>query len=645
MKIENIIIKNYRSLKNIEINPRNILALVGQNNSGKSNILKALQLFFESSTKYVDDECFYDHKTSNPIKILISFSNLTPWEIEQFKPWMNDKKLIIEKEVVKQGEGSYTFNNYAILKVPKIEWLQKNKINGKSITKWWKDKEELKFNGLNFLDYVGTTKPNVGDWKEAAKNFIKDHDEEIEWKEVKVSNPKGYSGVLKGSLPEFIYIPAVRDITDETKVAKTNPFGQLINSVLEKISEERKILISTKLSEIESILNRGENYERIEEIKSIETKLNKLLDEIMDCDVEIEMNMPKINDVFGGAKLYANDGIRTAIETKGHGLQRAMIFTILRAYSEFANLQTAGKKASEKSVLFAIEEPELYLHPQAQRTLMSVIREIASGKDQVIYTTHSSLFVNISFFDEICIMRKKTKQGKTFSNPTQLLIKQLKDDLKARKGVSASEMGIREQYSHVFNPMINEGFFANKVVIVEGPSEQYLLPIVADTVDYNLDKNNVSVIHADGKGQMDRLLRIFNGFKIPTFLWFDGDKNNSDSATKEKTLELLKLVDNEKSSIDEVETEVESTHAVLENNLEKTIQKEICYFDYNTLIDQATDLLGPTGKPLKNRFIATKLKKAVDSGESPHDIIPDTIINILESIKELKYENSILEKL
>ena len=73
MKIENIIIKNYRSLKSIEINPQGILALVGQNNSGKSNILKALQLFFESSTKYVDDECFYDHKTSNPV----SYTHLT----------------------------------------------------------------------------------------------------------------------------------------------------------------------------------------------------------------------------------------------------------------------------------------------------------------------------------------------------------------------------------------------------------------------------------------------------------------------------------------------------------------------------------------------------------------------------------------
>jgi|GEM_PF-4360326 len=115
------------------------------------------------------------------------------------------------------------------------------------------------------------------------------------------------------------------------------------------------------------------------------------------------------------------------------------------------------------------------------------------------------------------------------------------EDLEERKGVDATEEGIREQYSHAFNPMINEGFFADKVVIVEGPSEQYALPIYADALRYNLNRNNISVVNSDGKGQMDRLLRVFNGFKIPTYIWFDGDKSNTDKAVTDKTMELLEL--------------------------------------------------------------------------------------------------------
>ena len=139
-------------------------------------------------------------------------------------------------------------------------------------------------------------------------------------------------------------------------------------------------------------------------------------------------------------------------------------------------------------------------------------------------------------------MRREKHNNEFKSFPTQLPVKALIDDLKARKGVDATEIGIREQYAHVFDPSINEGFFADKVLIVEGPSEQYSLPIYSALTGYDLDRNNISIVHADGKGPMDRLLRIFNGFKIPTYLLFDGDKLNTDNKIKDKTLELLSLL-------------------------------------------------------------------------------------------------------
>ncbi|MCH8070250.1 MAG: AAA family ATPase, partial [Candidatus Marinimicrobia bacterium] len=197
--------------------------------------------------------------------------------------------------------------------------------------------------------------------------------------------------------------------------------------------------------------------------------------------------MPKLKEVFGAAKLYVDDGVRTTIETKGHGMQRSMIFTILRTYAELAHAKKAGVKAGERSTIFAIEEPELYLHPQSQRTLMSVFRDISSEMDQVIYSTQSSLFVDIGYFDEICIMRREKEDDQWRSYSTQLSISNMLEDLKARKDTDGTEEGIREQYSNVFNPMINEGFFADKVVIVEGASEQYALPIYTDSLEYNFD--------------------------------------------------------------------------------------------------------------------------------------------------------------
>jgi predicted ATP-dependent endonuclease of OLD family len=644
MKIQKIEIKNYRSLHNLTIYPKDILALVGRNNSGKSNLIKALELFFEGSTRLINDECFYNHKTDEPIEIFITFEKLSDWEREQFKPWMMDEdKLVVGREIVCNGTDSYTINNLAITKVPEPEWLQEDTISGGKIAEWWSKKDELKINGLDFRVELGTAKPGVEKWKGTAKEFLDEHRDEIPWKKERRENPKGYPGVLKGALPEFIHILAVRDISEEAKVAKTNPFGQLINSVLEKISGEQKDIISKQLKETEKLLNRSEEGERITEIKDIETRLNKLMSELMDCDIEIEMAMPQLREVFGGAKIYADDGIRTTIETKGHGLQRSMIFTILRAYAELSHVKKAGEKAEERTTIFAIEEPELYLHPQSQRTLMSAFREIASRRDQVIYSTHSSLFVDISYFDHICIMRREKRGASYESYPTRLSISMMIEDLKARKGVDATEEGMREQYSHAFNPLINEGFFADKVVIVEGPSEQYALPIYADALRYNLDRNNISIVHSDGKGQMDRLLRIFAGFKIPAYLWFDGDKNSDKKDVRNKTLELLELLGDPVEKIEDVKTKVSGKYAILEHNLEETLKDELV--DYENLVQQAEKTLGPTGKPLKHRFIANALKHRIDNGELPEVVLPKTIIKIVKKIKELSYSGGILQKL
>jgi predicted ATP-dependent endonuclease of OLD family len=217
------------------------------------------------------------------------------------------------------------------------------------------------------------------------------------------------------------------------------------------------------------------------------------------------------------------------------------------------------------------------------------------------------------------------------------------EDLKARKkGVDATEEGIREQYSNVFNPMINEGFLADKVVIVEGPSEQYALPIYADALGYDLDRNNISVVHSDGKGQMDRLLRVFIGFKIPTYLWFDGDKNSDKKGVRDKTLELLELLGDPVEKIEDVKTKLSDKYAVLEYDLEKTLKEEV--EDYEGLVKEAKETLGPIGKPLKHRFIANKLKRRVDDGESSEEVLPKTIIKIVKKIKELSYSGSILQK-
>ena len=159
----------------------------------------------------------------------------------------------------------------------------------------------------------------------------------------------------------------------------------------------------------------------------------------------------------------------------------------------------------------------MYLHPLAQRVMMEVLREISEIPDhQVIYTTHSSTFVDISHFNEICLMRRELKGGQWKSKVTQLSMDDMIRDLKVRHlHTNPTPESMREWYSHVCGSARSEGFFARKVVIVEGTTDEYALPIYSKALGYDTDREGVSMINSGGKGQIDRLYRLFNGFRIP----------------------------------------------------------------------------------------------------------------------------------
>ncbi|TYB31961.1 MAG: AAA family ATPase, partial [Candidatus Mcinerneyibacterium aminivorans] len=648
MKIENIHIKNFRSLYDLEFQPRDIFAFVGKNNSGKSNILKALNLFFNSSKKLLDKDCFFNYNLDDPIEISIKFKDLNDYEKDKFNYYLKYEKIngeLIEKLKIKrtyhyiEEEDDYDINRIATKSVPDYEWLQTNKIKAKIRDKWWKRKDELVIEDENFFDYFDEFKgkPNVSTWKKAIKLFIKDNKDIINFKDQEFKNPQGLSSVLKSNLPELILIPAVKDISDEAKVSKYNPFGKLINSILNKIPSEKKEIVDKKIEELNSLLNIKENEdsERLSAIEKIEQNLNKYVKELMECKIELEMEVPNIKDIFSNTKIFADDGVRTSIETKGHGLQRSMIVSILRAYSE---LLMKNEEEKDRNILFLIEEPELYLHPQAQKTFLKVLHTIAKSGDQVFYSTHSNLLVDIIKFDEVGIVKKKENKSQIF----QLTMdKMIKDFNNRHENIDPNEIGMRELYKNVFDPIANEGFFADKIVLVEGSTELYTFPIFAELLNYDLDKNNVALIPTNGKGSMDRFLRIFNGFKLPTYIIFDGDKNNDSDKMKEKTIELLNMCGEEVENINEVSTKINDIYAVFENNYESVVEDNI--EKYDEWIEEGKNKLGKIGKPLKQKYIAYKIEEKIDDNNcDPKEVIPQPFVNIIDKIKNVEYPGSLL---
>jgi len=656
MKLTHLHIQNFRSCRDIHLEIGNMHALVGANNAGKSSILRALDFLFNPSTKLLNEESFWNKDTRLEIRVEAVFSELTSKEKEELGAYLNadgtfhmarsarmGTKSGVSDSDFEQSEGKIEIGQHYKKPAPEPEWLQESNINTINIREWLKNKDQLTVNGVSFAEFIGGTKtPGVETWKEKAKEFISTHNDKIPMKDAWFDNPKGYANVLKGTLPFFVLVPAVRDVTEESKGNKSSPFGKLLYSILDTVTDEKKCKIENILGEVSKQMNRTGGVERVPLIAETENQLNKLLNDFFTgCDLEIEFQTPTLEILLSSPKLYVDDGFRNAVENKGHGLQRAVIFTILRRYAEHMTSSAEGKK---RNLILAVEEPELYMHPQAQRTIRRVFRKIAETGDQILFSTHSSLLVDVAYFDEIVRMEcsvetvngKKTTASRAWQLPMPKMIQDLEIRFPKTKGAVTPE-SMRDRYSHAYNPRRNEGFFASRIILVEGPTEEYSLPIYADALlNCAFDPQGISIVECGGKGSMDRLFRIFNELKIPCFILFDYDKGNSNEEIIKTSKELLALT----GQIQEAPSSllVADGVACFPSKWEADLKSEIA--DADILEAAARKELGlnnDTGKPLIARYIARKL-----TSRSP-SVVPPSLKKIIEKAVAVTWEKSCLQ--
>jgi len=656
MRIKKLWINKFRSCQDVEVDlatghadvgeevgqTGTVHALVGANNAGKSAILRALDFLFNPSTKKINEESFWNKDTALQIRVEALLEDLTAAESAKLDGYLRrDGSFLFARTAAVAGEpgedeGEQDTGDDLVISIgqeyckpqPKYDWLVEDRIKGKAIDEWWKAKDKLVANDVSFAEFVGNAKPKVGEWKAKAQEFVEQHLGPADFEDTWEPNPRGFANVLKAALPIFELMPAVRDVSDESKVQKTNPFGRLIGRIEQTMDPGVRMELDTALRGTARRLNRAGGDERLPQVVETEQKLGALLKEMMPADFEIEFQPPTLRTILGTPRILIDDGFRTSVENKGHGLQRAVIFCILRAYADIV----AQRPDEERRVLvLGIEEPELYMHPTALRTIRRMLRDIGNAGDQVLFSTHAPLLVDVEYFDEIVRVEREPTRPPTPGVPAETTLKQLPmvpmiDDLVARHPKLADSVtapSMRDRYSHAYTPTRNEGFFAKRVILVEGQTESYSLPIYAEALGHDFDRLGVSVIECGGKDQIDRLYRVFNELGIPCYVLFDYDKNNTKKEAVQASRNLLQFLGETVEEPDKAQ--VSDRFACFAETWERDLKPEVP--NHDRLVTEARTQLGlhgDTGKPLIARYIARKLATAVPP------VVPPTLKKIIE---------------
>ena len=294
---------------------------------------------------------------------------------------------------------------------------------------------------------------------------------------------------------------------------------------------------------------------------------------------------------------------RTPSES-GQGMRNLILLALFRAYAS----------VFRGSAIIAIEEPEIFLHPHAQRSMFAVFQALAESGAQVFYSTHSPTFLEVPRFHQVCLVRKGYPQ-KQHKPPLQTTVTQVSvpELLAARTTLhpdaGISQDGMIERYRNICTPVHNEAFFSRNVVIVEGPTEESSIPVYARALGQDFDFTGVSVVSAGGKTNIDQLFQLYSSFGLPAYVIFDADTGRADAETPRWNRVLLRLLQLPESDYP-VDTRT-PTATIFATNFEATLQDSVDQVRpglYAQLTQEAHVHLGPAaGKGLVARFIALRL--------------------------------------
>lgn len=495
MYISKIQINNFRNFKNKEIEFNDgVNVIIGHNNAGKTNLIKALSLVIDSTnSKRLEVDDFHKNVTlaelkSAPPKISISIT------IKKGKEEEPDDLVTISNWLTKLDSDYEAVLTYEF-------FLPEKKI-------------EEYITEMSSIDN-DDDKAMVKAWKILNHNFIRYYVFKI-WGGDIINQATADSESLQKI--DFQFLNAIRDVERDMLTGRntllrevfdffmdydikidttkdTNTKYQEIKAKKVAFSEKADILVEDLASRIEEGKNEILSY-----AKKTGASFNK-------ANPNFEGSISE-NEMYSVMKLIVEyeTGIKIPATHNGLGYNNLIFMSLLLAKMQVnADINYLDTNAKVFTTL-AIEEPEAHLHPAMQYKFLKFLNENKEEKKvrQIFVSTHSTHITSAVSLDEIICLHNEngeTKVGypsKVFVNEDELINEKSKKYVQRFLDATKSDM-----------------LFAQKVLFVEGIAEQLLMSIFANYLDESLEDNHVAIINVGG--------RYFSHF----LSLFDGEKDNT----------------------------------------------------------------------------------------------------------------------
>jgi len=368
MRLKSFSVKKYRSItrtEQIALGPCTVL--VGPNNEGKSNILRALVLGMRILTRE-------RYTTIHGRKRFVSYrSGGYEWE-RDYPIQLQEKQQDGKTELILEFE-------------PTPEELEEFKAEIKS---------QLQ-GTIPLRIEIGRKQISVTVHKRGAGSAA-------------LSKKSDRIAAFITRKIDFEHIEAVRTANSAVRVVT-----EMVGRELERLEDDKEYVAAVeKIAELQSPI-----LERLS--SSIKETLSKFLLDVKAVSVSIPEEV-RYRTIRRGCEIVVDDGIPTLLQHKGDGAQSLAALGILRHASD--------RFARSRNLVIAIEEPESHLHPSAIHELKEVLNEL-SGEHQLLLTTHNPLFVDRrAVGNNVLVRDRKARAAKSIGEIRDILGVRASDNLR-----------------------------------------------------------------------------------------------------------------------------------------------------------------------------------------------------------------------
>jgi putative ATP-dependent endonuclease of OLD family len=504
MKISRLVIHNFRSIADVNLLVSDYVVLVGENNTGKTSLITALRMFWEDGGVKFDPE-----------------TDLPKFERDDDESWLEIRFQTTqsEQEALKKEYRSPD----GILRVRRYFHSSRS-------------------------DLVRTNQSNIYAYEGGA---------------LSTNLFYGARNISQAKLGMVIYIPEVTKADDALKLTGPSPFRQMVNFVMRTAVQKSESY--GQLTAAFDTFNASFKKESSKNGFSVKALVAEINADIAHWGIQfgVDVNSIAPEDIVKNLLTHfvedqALNNVRVNLSSFGQGLQRSLIYTLIRLAPSFVDVTPPTRKEfSPAFTLILFDEPEAFLHPSQQGRMNVSLRSLSKDPEtQVLISTHSPHFVskNIDHLPSLVRLDKLSAHTSAHQISPEDIGSLLDEAQSLRKGLAnlltdaqspkpikdkiiekklagtvidpeqaAQEEAIR--YFLWLNPDRASLFFARHVIICEGQSDKALLDCLIDDYWPDLRERQIHVVDSLGKFCIHRYMTLLSAFGISHSVIMDRDKD------------------------------------------------------------------------------------------------------------------------